>query len=244
MKICVAQTIPVKGDIAANVINHKRLIDIAINKGADMIVFPELSLTGYEPTLAAKLFMVKDDSRLDVLQKVSDENNIIICAGLPTKTTSGYCITMVIFQPGKVRRTYSKKYLHADEEPFFVSGDNFAVLPVNNVNVGLAICYELSAPEHVLNAFKNGAGLYVASVAKSAGGVQKASTILAEIAKDYSALVLMSNSIGPSDDFVGAGGSAIWNKNGGLLCQLNDTDEGIIVIDTVTLETFKETITL
>ncbi len=47
MKICVAQTRPVKGDIQTNIDNHKRLIDLAISNGADTIIFPELSITGY-----------------------------------------------------------------------------------------------------------------------------------------------------------------------------------------------------
>ena len=46
MKICVAQTRPVKGDIKANIEHHKKLIDLAISNGGDTIIFPELSITG------------------------------------------------------------------------------------------------------------------------------------------------------------------------------------------------------
>jgi predicted amidohydrolase len=49
MKICAAQTRPVRGDIQTNIDNHKKLIDLAVSNGADIIIFPELSLTGYEP---------------------------------------------------------------------------------------------------------------------------------------------------------------------------------------------------
>ena len=49
MKICVAQTRPIKGDIQSNIDHHKRLIDLAVSNGADTVIFPELSLTGYEP---------------------------------------------------------------------------------------------------------------------------------------------------------------------------------------------------
>ena len=41
MKLCVAQTRPVKGDISANITHHKKLIDLAIGMGADTIIFPE-----------------------------------------------------------------------------------------------------------------------------------------------------------------------------------------------------------
>ena len=46
MKICVAQTKPVKGDVQKNIENHKKLINLAIADEANMIIFPELSITG------------------------------------------------------------------------------------------------------------------------------------------------------------------------------------------------------
>lgn len=55
MKICVAQTRPIKGEIDKNIEIHKKFIDLATSKGANMIFFPELSLTGYEPKLAKHL---------------------------------------------------------------------------------------------------------------------------------------------------------------------------------------------
>jgi len=56
---------PLKGDIQSNIKNHKILIDLAVYNGADTIIFPELSLTGYEPELAKKLATTPDDSRFD-----------------------------------------------------------------------------------------------------------------------------------------------------------------------------------
>ena len=71
MKICVAQTRPIKGDIQSNIDNHKKLIDLAVSYGADTVIFPELSLTGYEPELSKKLATNKDDSRFDDFQKLA-----------------------------------------------------------------------------------------------------------------------------------------------------------------------------
>ena len=51
MKISIAQTRPIKGDIPANIEAHKRFINLAVSNGADAIFFPELSITGYEPEL-------------------------------------------------------------------------------------------------------------------------------------------------------------------------------------------------
>ena len=236
MKICVAQTRPVKGDIQSNIENHKKMISLAISNSADVIIFPELSITGYEPGLAKELATNQDDSRFDDFQQISDAKQITIGAGVPTKTSAGLCISMVIFQPHKPRMTYSKKYIHPDEEAFFISGQNFGCLPGTKPNIGLAICYELSIPAHSADAYKCGAEIYIASVAKTAKGVEKASKSLSEIAVKYSMTVLMSNCVGHCDNFESAGKTAIWNNKGVLAGQLNDTTEGILIIDTDTEE--------
>ncbi len=236
MKICVAQTKPVKGDIQTNIENHKKIINIAINNGAGIIIFPELSITGYEPALAKALATDINDSRLDDFQQISDIRQVTIGAGMPTKNDAGVCISMIIFQPQQARQIYSKKYLHADEEPYFISGENFTVLPGSKPTIALAICYELSIAEHSENAYKNDAKIYIAGVAKTAEGVEKASNNLAAIASKYSMTVLMCNCIGNCDNFYSAGTSSIWNDKGMLVGQLNDSNEGILMIDTDTQE--------
>src|SRR5689334_20523300 len=114
MKICVAQTKPIKGDIAGNIAAHKKLVGLAIAHGADSIFFPELSITGYEPELAKDLATDVTDSRLDGFQDISNANNITIALGMPTKGDNGILITMIIFQPNAPRQAYSKQHLHSD----------------------------------------------------------------------------------------------------------------------------------
>ena len=242
MKICVAQTRPVKGDIQSNIDNHKKLIDLAIFYGADTVIFPELSLTGYEPELAKELATTPDDSRFDDFQKISGARLITIGVGVPIKNNAGICISMILFQPHKARQIYSKKYLHADEEGFFISGQNSTGLINNKTSIALAICYELSVPEHSENAFKSGAEIYIASVAKSESGVEKANEILSGIATKYSMAVLMSNCVGPCDNFEAVGKTSIWNNKGLLVAQLNDNSEGILIIDTDTQKLIEKTI--
>ena len=156
MKICVAQTRPVSGDIQSNINNHKKLISLAIAEGADTIIFPELSLTGYEPGLSKELATDLSDSRFDDFQKISDSGQITIGIGVPLKNSTDICISMILFRPHKPRQTYFKNYLHADEEEFFISGQNSSALINNKPGIALAICYELSVPEHSEKAFKSG----------------------------------------------------------------------------------------
>lgn len=101
MKIAIAQIEPVKGDIGQNLDNHLRFIGAALEKKVDLIMFPELSLTGYELDLARELTTTSYDGRLTPLQEISDKNNIIIAAGLPTINGHKLFISMIIIQPGK-----------------------------------------------------------------------------------------------------------------------------------------------
>ena len=244
MKICAAQTRPIKGDIQRNLDHHKKLLDLAVSNGAEVVIFPELSLTGYEPELSRELATSQNDRRFDDFQKIADAGQITIGVGVPTKYSEGICISMVIFQPHQSRQTYSKRYLHPDEEEFFISGKNSSSLIIGKPNIALAICYELSIPEHSEDAFKSGAEVYVASVAKSAGGVDKAVKSLSGIANKYAMPVLMSNCIGPCGGMECAGRSSIWNSQGLLIGQLNDSNEGIIIIDTHTQEITAKTMIL
>jgi predicted amidohydrolase len=234
MKICVAQTRPIKGDVLKNIENHTKLINMAVANGVDFIVFPELSLTSYEPALANELATSQNDSRFDTFQQISNSKQIAIGVGVPTKNDTGICISMAIFQPHKKRQLYSKKYLHPDEDTFFVSGQNLSNLIINETKIALAICYELSIPEHSENAFRNGDSIYIASVAKTAVGVEKAIESLSDIARKYAMTVLFSNCVGYCDNFESAGNSAILSNKGIKSAQLNDTDEGILIFDTDT----------
>ena len=234
MKIGVAQTKPFKGDIEKNIIAHTKLIELAASHGAALIVFPELSITGYEPMLAKSLAIDNNDARFEIFQTLSNAQQISICVGVPTKYDIGICISMLIFQPNKTRKVYSKKHLHPDEEAFFVSGVNIDFIEVENIKISFAICYELSIAQHSENAFQNGANIYIASVAKTANGVEKAHKTLSEIAKKHESWVLMANCVGFCDDFESTGNSAIWNKNGTLLTKMDNKNEGILIIDTKT----------
>lgn len=237
MKLCVAQARAVKGDILTNIENHKKIIHLAVTHGADAIIFPELSITGYEPTLAHYLATELHDERLDIFQSISDEHQVTIGVGIPLRTTAGVTISMVLFQPQVPRHVYAKKYLHADEAPYFVSGQSTISLLGEDGDVALAICYELSVPQHVEDAYKCGAQFYLASSVKSTGGIDKAIERLSAIGCEYDMMVLLSNAVGESDGFQCAGKSAVWDSTGAVVEQLDDSSEGILILDTDTRTT-------
>ncbi len=213
-----------------NIFLHKKWIELAIAARAEVILFPELSVTGYEPALAKELAIEPDDQRFNDFQILSDQHNICIFIGAPVKQHNGICISLLLFQPHTERGFYHKHHIHADEEPFFIKGKPFEGRLPNQM--ALAICYEISIPEHAENAAKKGARMYLASVAKSVSGVEKACETLSKIAATYSMPVFMSNCVGRSDNFDCGGKSAVWDTNGELVASLNTTEEGMLMYDT------------
>ena len=234
MKIAVAQTRPVKGEVAANIAHHKKLIALAVEHEATILVFPELSITGYEPELAAELATTQDDIRFDDFQLISNGSRITIGIGVPVRAATGVMIGMVLFEPNKPRQTYAKRYLHADELPYFIHGEEQVFLTGEKDKIALSICYELSVPGHAEYAFENGANIYLSSVAKSPAGAMKAIETLAETASRYSMAVLFSSCIGHCDNFDCGGKTSVLSKEGKLLAQLDDIHEGILIYDTDT----------
>src|SRR5256885_16415586 len=82
-KIAAAQVASIRGDIQANVATHAAAIAAAARHGVAVLVFPELSLTGYEPDLAAELAMTAEDGRLAPLLALAREHRIEAVVGAP-----------------------------------------------------------------------------------------------------------------------------------------------------------------
>lgn len=233
MNICAVQFRPIAGDIAGNTAQHLRLIDLAAGEGADLIFFPELSLTGYEPRLAKSLATDETDHRLDVFQQRSEAHHVIIGVGLPLPIGSQVQIGMVWFSPGKPRLRYAKQRLHADELTFFVKGDRQLVLQAADDTLAPAICYESLQLDHADHAATLGANVYLASVAKPARAMESAMQHYPLVARTHNMFVVMADCVGPSDDFVSVGQSAAWNNRGELLAQMDAESEGMVIVDTV-----------
>ncbi len=232
MRICAAQTRPVRGDIEKNVEAHLKLIESAVAERADAIFFPELSITGYEPELAAELATDAADARFRVFQEIADRDRLAIGVGAPVAVGDGVSISTILFRPDGARQIYSKKHLHASETGFFAPGRNRAVVMDGAPEIALAICYELSVPEHAEEAFRTGAKVYAASVVESVGAVEKAAARLSSIAARYRMTALMANCVGRTGIYDGGGKTAVWDEHGALAARLDEASEGIVVYDT------------
>lgn len=238
MKICIAQTESLKGNVRMNIQNHLRIIERATELNSDVIFFPELSITGYEPDLAAVLATNLENSIFNPFQELADKSEITIGIGMPTKQIDGTNISMLIFQPQEKRSIYSKQMLHSDELPFFICGTKQTFLKIKDQKIAIGICYETLQREHFLNANQNGAVIYVASVAKPESGISEAFSHFQKLAKEFNTPILMSNCVGLCDNFLSVGQSAVWNRKGELMEQLDNKNQGILIYDSA-METTK-----
>lgn len=239
MKICIAQTQSLKRKIQENIDNHLQMIKHAIKLDADLIIFPELSITGYEPSIAKELATDIDNPIFNAIQLLCDKNEIVVGLGIPTNHIGNIKISMGIFQPNKKRTIYSKQILHTDELAYFSCGNSQMILEIKNKKIAIAICYEALQREHFLNAKKKEAQIYIASVAKSQAGIKKAYEHFSKIAKEFKTPVLMSNCVGYCDNFLSVGQSAVWDENGKLIGQLDKDNQEIMIYDTEMLSSSK-----
>ncbi|MBF8780410.1 carbon-nitrogen hydrolase family protein [Pseudomonas fulva] len=234
MKICAVQMASLKGDVQGNLERHLWWLEQAKARGAELVSFPELSLTGYYPSLARQLSAPAGTSLLDPLQAACDAAGIAVAVGLPVSSLQGVKIGMAILRAGQPRLAYAKRRLHEDEMHWFVPGDQQLVFQAGPQQIAPAICHESMFLNHAQQARALGATLYLVSVAKTTKGVTQGFEHYPEVARRLEMPVVLANCVGAAEDFTGAGHSAAWDGRGQLLAQLDGESEGLVLMDLAT----------
>lgn len=230
LKVAVAQIPSVKGDVDENVKMHLLAIKKASKEKVDYLVFPELSLTGYEPELAKKLAFSKLDIRLEPLIEAAIKNDITLAIGAPIESSDLPKIGLIIIaNTGKVE-VYEKMFLHQGEELFFSKGNKPCMLSIADSQIANAICADTNNPKHVQAYAQFGADVYIAGVLISEGGYDADTAVLAGYAKQFNMLVAMANHNKPSGNWKPIGRSAIWSNKGLLACA-NETENALIIAE-------------
>ncbi|MBP7902477.1 MAG: carbon-nitrogen hydrolase family protein [Spirochaetes bacterium] len=219
-------------DINQNISVHERYIKKASELKADIIIFPEMSLTGYQKENAAMMSFAPYDTRLNELRELSSSHNIIASVGAPLNISNKLYIGLFIFMPDGSEKIYTKQFLHPGEEDFFEpSFDYNPLLNHSSRNISFAVCADIEEKKHPLNASKLMTDIYCAEIFYTAKSIDHAHEILSYYAKEYSMCVLMSNYCGTSYNMTSGGGSAFWNKKGELISKMNSSDSGILIVE-------------
>ncbi len=227
--IAAAQIGSVRGDIEANVQRHSQCVLEAAEDDVDVIIFPELSLTGYEPELARDLILHVDDSRLAPLRRMALQHAITIVAGAPVASGGDrpYIGALVFSPEGPL--TYFKQHLHPGEDEYFSSGEDGCDREVKEERLALAICADIAQASHAEAAARRGASIYAAGVLITPEGYETDAALLAGYARKYSLLAVMANHCKPTGGYDVAGKSAVWDEEGRLLAQAGELGTALVV---------------
>ena len=202
---------------------------MAASHSASLVVFPELSLTGYDRSLKLEDALGLRDSRLRPLQRTARENALTVVAGAPLASAAGLHIGAIIFHPDGTLGRYEKQYLHEGEEVAFAPGAGGDSFFVAHELVGVAICAEVSYPERARAISESGASIYAASCFYTCAGYAYSANLLAGYAKEHEFLVLLSNYAADLGEWSTAGGSAAWSAGGHLLATAPRSGEALVI---------------
>lgn len=148
--IAAAQSCAHPADLPRNLDDHLRLMRIAQARGVRLLVFPELSLTGYEPTAAAALAQPADTPLLQPLRQLAEQARMTTVVGLPLRSPKHAkpLIAALILGADGSLGVYAKQHLHAGEERHFSAGDGGPLLEIDGLPMALAVCADFSQPSH------------------------------------------------------------------------------------------------
>ena len=229
LTLAVAQSTAVLRDVEQNVSRHIQLASLAAAHGARLVLFPELSLTGYDWGLTAADALSSGDARLRRLHDMANAAETVVVAGAPLLSRHGLHIGAIAFGLRDGVDTYTKQFVTEGEARAFVSGIGRDPLPIGDQFIGLAICADATHPEHARDAVRRRATIYAACSLITAGGYAADTALLQRYALDYRMLVLMANYGAPVGEWAPAGKSAIWSEHGELLACAPAVGEALVV---------------
>ncbi len=233
LRVALAQINPTVGDLAGNAGLIAAAVTAAKDHGANLIVFPEMIVTGY-PVEDLALRPSFQAASIRAVQEIaaSITGDIVAIVGY---LDQGPKNAVAIIHEGKIRATYVKRHLPNygvfDEFRNFVAGDQSLVVRIHGVDVAVAICEDIW---HPLDSIASRTpGLLVvpngSPFERNKDDVRLA--LVQKRAKEISAPVAYVNMTGGQDDLVFDGDSIVVGKDGSVLARTAQFDDQLIVID-------------
>ncbi|MFL5648160.1 MAG: nitrilase-related carbon-nitrogen hydrolase [Chloroflexota bacterium] len=260
LTIALAQIAPRLGALDTNLATHHSLLDEARDRGADLVVFPELGLTGYQlQDLASEVAMRLDDHRLGRLAAATRGLSAIV-SFVEESADHRLFIAAALLEDGEIAHVHRKLFLPTyglfDERRFFGSGDLLRAVPSRlGVGVGIGICedfWHLPVPQLLA---LDGAQILV-NVSSSPGrdlaatnevGLGTATSwrsLMRTYAQLTTSFVIFCNRVGVDESISFWGGSEVISPSGQAIFSAPLYDEGLFTVEIATADIRRERIAL
>jgi predicted amidohydrolase len=253
--LALAQIAPILGDLAQNVATHQQKFAEAKAAGADLVIFPELSLTGYQlQDLAPEVAMRRNDSRLLALATLTAGGPSAVVSFVESTDEHRLYAAAALLEGGEVRHVARKCYLPTyglfDERRFLAAGDAIRATrasiggPVvkGDVGIGIGVCEDFWHPTLPSILAQDGAELLInvaagpargASVDADEGLGSAASwgTLLRATAALTTSYVAFTNRVGVDESLIFWGGSRVIGPDGVVLAEAPLFEEALLMAE-------------
>jgi NAD+ synthase (glutamine-hydrolysing) len=241
LKIALAQTNFLVGDIDANIQNIVRNARQAHETlGADLIVFPELSVTGYpaEDLLFRPDFIAAASEAVDRLVSLLP-HDIAAVIGFPEAQDGRLYNSAVVLYQGRAIAGYRKRVLPNygvfDESRYFAAGDKTCVFAFKGMQIGLTICEDVWHAGIIAANKREGADLLLTLNASpfNAGKIRQREAVICSQVKAAQIPLVYVNQIGGQDELIFDGASFVVDAQGEIVFRAEEFKEQIGVVDFV-----------
>jgi predicted amidohydrolase len=243
MKVALAQISPKLGDMHYNLRLHIDFIQKAKKKDVNLLIFPELSLTGYTLKDLVEHVAIRPEIDLMFKKLKALSQGISFVVGFVEEKERGiFYNSAAYFSEGKITHIHRKVYLPTygmfEELKFFGQGFNFHTFPTPHGKAGMMICYDFLHISSSYLLFIGGSELIIVISAAPGRGFSEnesyASARMWElmgeaVSRFFQAFVFYCNRVGFEDGKSFAGGSFIFNPGGQLLIQAPYVDEDFLI---------------
>jgi NAD+ synthase (glutamine-hydrolysing) len=242
-KVALAQVAPKFGDVSFNINKHLEWIFKAKEKGADIVVFPELALTGYSlKDMSSEIAIRPDGKGLEPIRRASKDIGIVVSFPELGDDFIPY-ISMGFFYGGELVHLYRKVHppTHGmfEELKFFGVGNSIRAFDTPWVRMGMMVCRDIWHPELAFVLSADNATFMVASSAiparnLSAGGFGVQDSMKRTVqntALTNQSWVVMCNRVGIEDGVSFLGGSLVCSPSGKIVKELPILEEALEIVE-------------
>ena len=237
LRIALAQINPTVGDLTGNVLKIKKFIKKAEDVNSDIVVFPELSITGYPPEdLLLKSHFIEDNVKA-AKEVAKHTSNIIAIYGFVEKENKKIFNSAAISHNQQLLGTQKKIYLPNygvfDEKRYFSSWHSHSLINLENSTVGINICEDIWHPNPTKNLAASGVStiLNINGSPFHIGKIEERKRLLIKRAKENKVNIAYVNMVGGQDELVFDGGSMFINFDGKIQVMGPQFTEKLLVYD-------------